>query len=294
MKLNFISQIQSNMKKSVVISTKRATSSILDGSYVSVFKGRSLNFEDLREYVPGDDIKDIDWKATARSRTTLVREYVAEKKHNIMFVMDTNKRMLGFSDKMEEKKEIALYAAGTLAYLVSRNGDFVSSTFATEKSLDHYPFKTGLMNIEKFLEAYDKHCNSKNDSDINKSLNYIMRNFRRRMIIVIITDMKGMLSISEQTYKRLRVLHDVILINISDANASGKDVFDVEENNFLPEFFTKSKKLLKKEEQKRIELMTECQNRLKKAGIANSTFDTKERIDIKITELLNKHKLEMR
>lgn len=294
MKLNFISQIQSNMKKSVVISTKRATSSILDGSYVSVFKGRSLNFEDLREYVPGDDIKDIDWKATARSRTTLVREYVAEKKHNIMFVMDTNKRMLGFSDKMEEKKEIALYAAGTLAYLVSRNGDFVSSTFATEKSLDHYPFKTGLMNIEKFLEAYDKHCNRKNDSDINKSLNYIMRNFRRRMIIVIITDMKGMLSISEQTYKRLRVLHDVILINISDANASGKDVFDVEENNFLPEFFTKSKKLLKKEEQKRIELMTECQNRLKKAGIANSTFDTKERIDIKITELLNKHKLEMR
>lgn len=294
MRLNFISQIQSNMKKSTVISTKRASSNILDGSYVSVFKGRSLNFEDLREYVPGDDIKDIDWKATARSRTTLVREYVAEKKHNIMFIMDTNKRMLGHSAQMVEKREIALYAAGTLAYLVSRNGDFVSATFSTEKSLDHYPFKTGLMNIEKFLESYYQNCNYKNDSDINKSLDYIMRHFRRRMIIVIITDMKGTLSISEQTLKRLKVLHDVLLVNVSDVDASGKDVFDVEQNNYLPDFFTKSKRLIRKEEKKRQELKEEFQTKLKRAGIANSTIDTTERIDIKLTELLNKHKLEMR
>lgn len=294
MRLNFISQIQTNMKKSAVIATKRPASNILDGSYVSVFKGRSLNFEDLREYVPGDDIKDIDWKATARSKTVLVREFVAEKKHNVMFVMDTNKRMLGYSADLVEKKEIALYAAGTLAYLVSRNGDFVSSTFATEKSLDHYPFKAGLMNIEKFLESYYTSCNSKNNSDLNKSLEYIMRNFRRRMIIVIVTDMKGMLSVSEQTFKRLKVLHDVLVVNVSDADSSGKDVFDVEENNYLPDFFTKSKTLKKRELKKRNELKTEFENKLKRSGIAYSTFDTTEKIDIKLTELLNKHKLEMR
>lgn len=294
MKLNFIAQIQTNMKKSAVIATKRASSNILDGSYVSVFKGHSLNFEDLREYVPGDDIKDIDWKATARSKTTLVREYVAEKKHNIMFVLDTNKRMLGFSEKQVEKKEISIFAAGTLAYLVSHNGDFVSATFATEKSLDHYPFKTGLMNVEKFLEAYYKSCNNKNDSDINKPLDYIMRNFRRRMIIVIVTDMKGMMSISEQTLKRLRVLHDVIVINVSDTDPSGKNVFDVEENNFIPEFFTKSKKLIRKENEKRMKLKSECDSKLKRVGIASATFDTTEKIDIRLTELLSKHKMEMR
>lgn len=294
MKLNFISQIQSNLKKSAVIATKRSSSNILDGSYVSVFKGRSLNFEDLREYVPGDDIKDIDWKATARSRTTLVREYVAEKKHNVMFVIDTNKRMLGFSEGMIEKRDIAIHAAGTLAYLVSRNGDFVSATFATEKSLDHYPFKTRLVNVEKFLEAYYKACNTKNKSDINKPLDYISKHFKRRMIIVIVTDMKGMLSIDEVTLKRLKVLHDVLMINISDVDASGKNVFDVEEGCMLPDFFTKSKRLIRKENQKRIQLMEECQTKLKRAGVAYQTIDTTEKIDIKLTELLNKHKLEIR
>lgn len=294
MKLNYISQIKINMKKSAVIHTNRATSNILDGSYASVFKGRSLNFEDLREYVPGDDIKDIDWKATARSRTTLVREYVAEKKHNIMFIMDTNKRMLGYSEKMMEKREVATFAAGTLAYLVSRNGDFVSATFPTEKSLDHYPFKSGLMNVESFLQSYNKVCNTKNNSDINKAIDYVMRNFRRRMIIVLITDMKGLQTISEQTYKRLRVLHDVIVINVSDTDPSGKDVFDVEDGNVIPDFFTKSKRFIRKEMKKREQVRTENNSKLKRAGIASATFSTTDKIDIQISELLNKHKMEMR
>lgn len=76
------------MKGYKTIYTTKATSRIIDGSYNSIYKGRSMNFDELREYVVGDDIKDMDWKASARSQKLLVRQYIAEKKHNIMLVMD--------------------------------------------------------------------------------------------------------------------------------------------------------------------------------------------------------------
>ena len=76
--LDYITRIKSN----IAIHTKIKATSILDGSYKSVFMGKSLNFEDLREYIPGDNIRDIDWKASSRSRMLLVKRYIAEKKHN--------------------------------------------------------------------------------------------------------------------------------------------------------------------------------------------------------------------
>ena len=70
---SYINKIKANIS----IYASKKTSNILDGSYKSIYKGRSLNFEDLREYVIGDNIKDIDWKASARSGNILVRQYIA-------------------------------------------------------------------------------------------------------------------------------------------------------------------------------------------------------------------------
>lgn len=133
----------------------QATSRIIDGSYNSIYKGRSMNFDELREYVVGDDIKDVDWKASARSQKVLIRQYIAEKKHNIMLVMDTNRRMLANANETQEKKDIALMAAGTLACMVSANGDYVSATYSDASSIQHFPFKTGLINVENIMAAYD-------------------------------------------------------------------------------------------------------------------------------------------
>ena len=76
---------------------------LLDGSYRSIYKGKSMNFDDLREYIPGDNVKDIDWKASSRSKNLLVKQYIAEKKHNVLLVIDTNRKMLGASSKQEIK-----------------------------------------------------------------------------------------------------------------------------------------------------------------------------------------------
>ena len=76
MRMRYIAKIQASLKRYQKIYSKKATASVLDGSYKSVFKGRSMNFDELREYVPGDEIKDVDWKASARNRKLFVREFV--------------------------------------------------------------------------------------------------------------------------------------------------------------------------------------------------------------------------
>ena len=85
-----ISDYITKVKANISIYATQKTSSVLDGTYTSVYMGRSMNFEDLREYVPGDSIRDIDWKASSRSRNLLVKRYVAEKKHNILLLMGLN------------------------------------------------------------------------------------------------------------------------------------------------------------------------------------------------------------
>ena len=71
MNLDYVSKIKFGLKRYKTIATDKATSRVLDGSYNSIYKGRSMNFDELREYVPGDDIKDIDWKLHQGARRSL-------------------------------------------------------------------------------------------------------------------------------------------------------------------------------------------------------------------------------
>ena len=291
MRMTYVTKIQANIKRFQTVHSRKTTSRVLDGSYKSIFKGRSMNFDELREYVPGDDIKDIDWKASSRSQKTLVRQYIAERKHNIMLVFDTNRRMLGDSDGLEEKRELAIMSAGTMAYFVNRNGDYVSATYATEKGVKHFPFKTGLGNIELILENYHRDVDMDNETDINTTLEYIIRNFKSKMILLVVTDVAGIRSISEKNLKRLLVAHDVLVLNISDAPLIGKKVYGIEEGMYFNPFFTKDKKLGQVTRQRNLDLQKDAQDKLMKYGIPMSTIDYLDELDREIIDLLEKHKL---
>lgn len=288
MKMIYISKIQTGLRGYSRINTNKLTSCLLDGSYNSVYKGRSLNFDELREYVPGDNISDMDWKASSRSGKMLVRQYVAEKKHNIMLVMDTNRRMLADTKDLIEKRETAIMAAGTLAYLINRQADFVGATMFCENGVRNYPLKTELLNIELILQDYHKSVVRSNKSSVNDSLEYIARNFKHRMILIIVTDAEGVCGISENLIKRLMILHDVLLINISDADLSGKNLYDVENGEYLPEFFTRSKSLGNHLKERSAQINRECFERLARFGIASITIDNTDELDVKISELLRR------
>ena len=274
MNLKYITKVKANFS----IYTKKKTSNILDGTYNSIYRGKSMNFEDLREYVIGDNVKDIDWKASARSNKILIKQYIAEKKHNVLFILDSGKKMLADTKELESKKEVALMTAGTIAYLVDKHGDSISAIYHGKESIRLFPFNNGFYNIEKILNAYEKEIDAKND--LEELVNYVLRFIKRRMIIFIITDIDGMNNLSEETLKKLSLLHDVMIINVSDALLTGYNTFDVDQDNYVPDF------LLDDENLKNIEI--EIKTKLKKYKIITTTINKQDDIVNDVFKLLER------
>ena len=287
---NYINKIKGNLS---IYATKK-TSNLLDGTHRSMYKGKSMNFDDLREYTTNDDIKDIDWKASAKSRNLLVKQYVAEKKHNVLFVIDTNKKMLASSIDYEVKKEIALMSAGTLGYISIKNNDVVSAIYSTNNGVDFLPFKSRLDNLELALAKCESHMNNKNNSNINDVLEFVRKKVANRMIIVIISDIDGMENIDEKYLKQLTYKNEVLFVCISDAYVFGKKVFNLDRNKYLPSFITNSKKLLEDEKKARSELYRNLERKYKKYRIVCTSINNCKEIPYKIIKLLEGQKYEVR
>ncbi len=285
MKLNYINKIKANIS----IYSSKKTTNILDGTYKSVYKGKSLNFENLREYVINDDVKDIDWKSSARSGTLLVKQFIAEKKHNIMFLMDTGIKMDGDSDLHESKKEIALFTAGTIGYLAIKNNDYVGMLYYKPEKIEFKPFKYNLYNLEEYLCNYNKYANEK-ETDINELLEYAYKNISKKMIIFVITDISGVDQIKTNVIKKLNQKHDVLVISINDNFMSGSNVYDVKQKEYIPEFLLNDKKLNEIEHQIKDDLIKKNINKLKKNNISFKSLSSTKEINYKIIELLEEHK----
>lgn len=285
MKLNYVNKIRANIS----IYSRIRSNNLLDGTYKSIHKGKSMNFEDLREYVINDDIKDIDWKSSARSRTLLVKRYVAEKKHNIMLVMDTSKNMEADTDKHENKKKLALYTAGTIGYLAIRNGDYISMAYEEEGKIQYRPFRYNLYNLENYLYEYDK-CKYCDNYDLNSELDYLFKNITRRMIIFVITDLNGVNGLQSRTLKRLAQKHDVLAVIVNDNFMTGADVYNVESDSYLPDFILKNKKLHKSEVETRRSLIEKNMDKLKRHKITSASVSSLDQINYRVISLLSNHK----
>ena len=267
MEMKYIKIIKANLS----IYTRKKTSNILEGAYNSIYKGRSMNFEDLREYVVGDNIKDIDWKASARSNKILIKQYVAEKKHNILFILDTGKKMLADTEQLESKKEIALMTTGTIAYLVNKHGDSISAIYKGKRNIKFFPFQTTLYNIEKILNCYEKEIGTENN--LETLIDYVMKYIKRKMIIFIITDIDGMSNISERTLKKISLKHDVMIVNISDALMTGYNTFDIEQENYIPGYILEDEKLKNIEIEIKNQIYEDAKEKFKKYNIINKQKD---------------------
>ena len=284
MNMKYITKIKANLS----IYTKKKTSNILEGAYNSIYKGKSMNFEDLREYVIGDNVKDIDWKASARSNKVLIKQYIAEKKHNVLFILDSGKKMLADTRDLELKKEVALMAMGTIAYLVNKNGDSISAIYKGKENIKMFPFKTGLYNIERILCSYEKDIGTENDFE--DLIKYVLKFIQRRMIIFIVTDIDGMSNISEETLKRLSLLHDVMFINVSDALLTGYNVYDVDQDSYIPDYILEDEHLRNIELEIKNKIYEETKERFKKYKIVTTTINKQKDIVNDVFKLLERRK----
>lgn len=244
-----MSSLLVKVKAKISIHTHHKVRGLLEGQYGSVFKGRSLDFDDLREYIPGDDIKDIDWKATARSGQTRVKRYVAIRKHNILFVVDTGKNMAATAASGEPKKDIAVMAIGMLGYIAQKHGDLVALAAGNDTMTHYMPLKGSSSHLERMLQYVD--TESRLDapaSNIGRQLEYIARNIRRRMMLIIVADDLSIGPQDEQLLRRLCAQHEVMWLSIGDVDMTtgsllGDDMFDVDTGRQWPVFLRRNKQL---------------------------------------------------
>ena len=284
MKMKYITKIRANLS----IYTKKKTSNILEGAYVSIYKGKSMNFEDLREYVIGDNVKDIDWKASARTDKILIKQYIAEKKHNVLFILDSGTKMLAHTKELDSKKEVALMAVGTTSYLIDKHGDSISAIYNGKKGIKLFPFKTGLYNIENILNSYEKEIHIENN--LNNLIKYVLKFIKKRMIIFIVTDIDGMNNISEKNIKALSILHDVMVINVSDALMSGYNTFDVDQNDYVPNYILEDEKLKELELEIKTKMYEQTKEKFRKYKIITTTINDQKSIVTDVFKLLERRK----
>lgn len=285
MKLNYINKIKANIS----IYSNKKTSNYLDGAYKSIYRGKSMNFENLREYVINDDIKNIDWKTSAKTNKLYVKQFISEKKHNILFIIDNSISMSADTNFHENKKNIALFTIGTISYIAIKNNDYIGLLYQESNNIIYKPFKSNLYSLEKYLYEYDN-SNISNDYDINELIDYTYENISKRMIIVLITDIKGIDSINNSTLRKIKNYNDLLIVNINDNYMTGNNIFDIRTNKYIPSFLLKDKKLNDIEKRIKKEIINNNKIKLKDNNISITTISSKNEINNKIIQLLEEHK----
>lgn len=191
---------------------------MLDGEYGSVFKGRSLDFDELRTYVPGDEVRDIDWKATARHGSPLVKRYVAVRRHSVLLLVDTGRTMAAQTLSGESKKDIAVHAAGVLGYLACRHGDDVGLLQGNTAGSTYIPHRSGEEHLERLLREMDSGISVDGPaSAVAEQLEYALRYLKGRLLMVVVADEFLPGPRTEDLMRRLRARHEVLWLTIRDA-----------------------------------------------------------------------------
>lgn len=237
------------VRKKMTIYARQKTRNILEGEYGSVFKGRSMDFDDLRTYIPGDDVKDIDWKATARSGQVLIRRYIAIRKHNILLLVDTGKNMAASSGDTKPKRDISIMTAGAVSYIAQKHGDLIALVAGDAETVQYMPLKGTTPHIERVLKHIDEHTSLQSArGSMERLFDYVARTIRRRMIIVVISDVRTLSPNEERLLRRLCQQHEVMFVGVDDIDPSDSklgayELDDLETSKAVPRYMRRHAKL---------------------------------------------------
>ncbi|MBP3525636.1 MAG: DUF58 domain-containing protein [Opitutales bacterium] len=213
--------------RQIEIRTNRHVSDALAGAYHSLFKGRGMDFEEAREYEPGDEIRSIDWNVTARTGKAHVKKYREERELTMMIAVDLSASGQFGSGELS-KRELAAELASTLAFSAARNGDKVGLALFTEGVEHIIPPRKGRRHILRLIRDILVWKPQKAGTDIAAALDEINRILKRRAIVVLISDFlqgpDGRLpdpdeKFSDTVFKALDIAnrrHDLVCFSLSD------------------------------------------------------------------------------
>jgi len=223
--------------RQIEIRTNRLVSETLAGQYHSVFKGQGMNFDEVREYQPGDDVRAIDWNVTARMNHPFVKKFVEERELTLMLVVDVSGSGL-FGSHAQSKRELAAEIASVLAFSAIRNNDKVGLILFTDKVEKFIPPRKGRRHVLRVIREVLFFEPRHRGTDLNGALEFLLRVTPHRSIAVVISDFIGspavaaaksrrklrpqmmlLESLAQASFTMLRQVnrrHDLVAVQIAD------------------------------------------------------------------------------
>jgi uncharacterized protein (DUF58 family) len=197
----------------IQITTSRLVNESLAGEYHSVFKGRGMEFDEVREYQHGDDIRTIDWNVTSRTGHPFVKRYVEERELTVMLLIDASASGL-FGSAGKLKGEVAAEISALLAFSAIKNSDRVGAMLFTDRIEKFIPARRGSTHVLRVIREVLYHQPEGRGTRIQKALEHLNLVVRKRAVVFLISDLldQGF----EQSLKVANRRHDVVILQIVD------------------------------------------------------------------------------
>jgi uncharacterized protein (DUF58 family) len=197
----------------IQIVARRQVNDLLAGEYHSVFKGRGMEFDTVREYVPGDEIRSIDWNVTARAGAPYIKTFCEERELTVMLAVDISASG-AFGSQRLSKMETAVEVAAVLMFTALKNNDKLGLLFFADDVIKYIPPRKGRGSVLRLIRELLATQPVKAPTDIGKALEFLSRVQRRRCVMFLMSDFLGpdcsrALAIANQR-------HDCIAVTLSD------------------------------------------------------------------------------
>jgi uncharacterized protein (DUF58 family) len=203
------------------IRTRRMMNDSLAGEYHSVFKGRGMDFDEVREYVPGDEVRTIDWNVTARAGHPFVKKYTEERELNLLLLVDISASG-NFGSGTQTKRELAAELASLLALSAIRNSDKVGLLLYTDRIEQYLPPAKGRRHIQRVVREILYHLPMGRGTNTGKALDVANQVLHRRAIVFLVSDFQsnGDATMARDALRRAmrqtNRRHDLIAVQIED------------------------------------------------------------------------------
>lgn len=217
--------------KRIEIRTRHLVNDSFAGDYQAVFKGRGMEFDEVRPYQPGDEIRSIDWNVTARTGEPYIKRYVEERELTVMLVVDASGSG-DFGSVNRFKRELAAELAAVLAFSATTNNDKVGLLIFTSQVELFIPPRKGRRHVLRLIRELLAFQPEKTGTDLKLALDTVNRVLKRRSIVFLISDFLA----DPATYRRPLFVtnrrHDVIAIDLHDpleTNIAGVGLLTLED-----------------------------------------------------------------
>ncbi len=212
--------IMSDMRR-LEIRTRRLVNDSLSGSYHSVFKGRGMDFDEVREYSPGDEVRTIDWNVTARAGKPFVKKFTEERELTLILLVDISASG-NFGSAALSKRDLAAELASVIAFSAIRNSDKVGLVLFTDRIERYLPPKKGRRHVLRVVRDILYHAPSGTGTDAVKALEALSQVLHRRAVVFLISDFQSPgdpVAAREALRRAMRQVnqrHDLIAVQVAD------------------------------------------------------------------------------